>query len=301
MEQEEVDGLKAVGEARGLVTRTEALKFLTARQLQRRLDTGAWVRVHPTVFRVVGALVDWRQQVCALKSWAGKGSVLSHRTAAALHQLEGFPEGPLELTTTRAFKVTAGVRIYRVKAVPHNDITEIDGLDVTSVTRTLVDLAVLTDRYTMRAAIDHALREKQTTLEKLQKAAARSKKRVGVIDLRNLLEEFEGDGGPTESELERHSLELIEVAGLPSPTVQWTVIAGRKRRRLDLLFKEQGVAVESDGYAFHSGIDSFEDDRRRNNSLTAIGFRVLHWTWTAVHDRPEELITELYAALNCRR
>ena len=91
---------------------------------------------------------------------------------------------------------------------------------------------------------------------------------------------------------------MIAAAGVPRPKVQWAVVAGSKQRRLDLFFKDQGVVVEADGYATHSGIDSFEDDRVRNNSLAVSGLLVLHWTWRALHDRPEELIAELYVALN---
>lgn len=298
MVQSEVEGLVVAGESHGLVTRKEASKFLTRSQIETRLRTGAWVRVFPTSFRVVGAPVTWRQHVVALSLWAGKGAVLSHRTAACLHGFNHFPEGPLEVTTSRQLSAHEGVRIFRVPAVPKCDRAEVDDLNVTNAARTLLDLAALTDRLTLRATFDQALREKKTTLEKLEAAVARSRKRPGIIDVRSLLQEFQGAGGPTESELEREALDLIELAGLPTPKVQWAVIVGSKRRRLDLLFK--GVVVEMDGYASHSGIDRFEDDRVRNNSLTAGGLRVLHWTWRAVHDRPDELIAELYAALNLR-
>ena len=118
--------------------------------------------------------------------------------------------------------------------------------------------------------------------------------------MRALLHELKGVGGPTESQLEALALDLIAAAGLPRPEVQRAVVAGAARRRLDLLFKNQGVVIETDGSATHAGIDSFEDDRARNNSLIAGGLRVLHWTWAALHDRPEELIAELYVALNLR-
>ncbi|MDP2273999.1 MAG: hypothetical protein Q8N23_35575 [Archangium sp.] len=169
---------------------------------------------------------------------------------------------------------------------------------MTSATRTLIDLAALHDSYTLRAAIDQGLREKKTTVEKLLAAVARSANRVGVICMRGALREFSGEGGPTESELERRSLELIEAAGLHRPKVQWGLVVGRKQRRLDLFFEAQGVVVEVDGYAWHSGVDSFEDDRVRSNSLTLANIRVLHWTWQALQERPEELIGELFVALN---
>jgi very-short-patch-repair endonuclease len=287
-------------ESQGLVTRKRAKAFLTESQLRTRLSSKAWVRVFPSVYRVAGAPVTWRQNIEALLLWAGKGAALSHRTAAALHGFERFSEGPLELTSRIRVRPPAGVRLYRVTAIAPCDLEDLEDLTVTNATRTLLDLAATTDSFTLRASIDQALREKKTTLEKLEKIVARSRNRPGVIDLRELLREFNGADGPSESELEYLVLELIRTAGLPKPKVQWRVIAGSKRRRLDLIFADQRVIIEADGYATHSGIDRFEDDRERNNSLAAGGFTVLHWTWRAVHDRPEELIAELYAVLNLR-
>lgn len=297
----EVKGLVGAGELSGLVTRTAALGFLSAQQLRTRLETGAWVRVLPSIYRVVGAPVTWRQHLEALLLWAGKGAVLSHRTAAALHGFKSFKEGPLELTCSSRVRAPEGVCIHPVSAVPACDRVEVDDLRVTNATRTLFDLAATADRFTMHAAIDQALREKKTTLEKLASTANRSKRRPGVINMRELISEFSGENGPSESELERLCLEVIEAAGLPKPRLQWALIAGRKRRRLDLFFQKYGVVVEADGYASHSGVEAFEDDRERNNNLTLLNLRVLHWTWSALHERPEELVAQLYAALNLAR
>ena len=300
MVEGEVALMVAAAECGGLVTRAELMKALSARQLKTRLRSGALVRVFPAVYRHVAAPQTPRQNVAALLLWAGHGAVLSHKTAAALHGLEGFLEGSLEVTITRQLRAPKGVVVHRVSAISHRDVVEVDDLSVTSVTRTLIDLAAETDSLTLRAAFDHALREKKTTLKALQRVAGRSSNRPGIIDVRALLHELKGVGGPTESQLEALALDLIAAAGLPRPEVQRAVVAGAARRRLDLLFKNQGVVIETDGYATHAGIDSFEDDRARNNSLIAGGLRVLHWTWAALHDRPEELIAELYVALNLR-
>ncbi len=301
MNESEVAGLVSAGEAKGLVTRADALKFLSAGQLQRRLNSGALICVFPLVYRVAGAPETWRQSVEALLLWAGRGAVLSHRTAAVLHGFEGFSEGPLELTSTRQLRVPPNANLYRVRALPHTDVTTIEDWAVTNATRTLIDLAASADLSTLHAAFNHALCQKKTTLEKLAKAVERSGNRPGIIEVRRLVGKFAGEGGPTENELETRAVTTVVDAGLPRPTVQWRVVVGRKMRRLDLIFTEQGVVVETDGYAWHAGIESFEDDRERNNSLTAGGFRVLHWTWQALNERPEELVEQLYAALNMRR
>lgn len=286
------------GESHGLITRKEALKFLTERQLRTRIERAVLVPVCPRVYRVVGAPVTWMQSLVALELWAKKKVVLSHRTAAALHGIEGFQEGPVEITVTAGLRIPEGVTAYRVEVLLRSDVTEVRDLRVTKVARTLVDLGAVTDCYTLRTAFDQVLREKKATLAELEAAANRARGRPGIGEVRKLLREFSGDDGPTESALEDECLDLIADAGLPRPRVQWKTVAGHKRRRLDLLFREAGVVIEADGYATHSSIEVFEDDRHRNNSLVAGGLRVLHWTWQALQTRPEELIAELHAVLN---
>ena len=196
MAESEPAGVARAGESQGLVTRDAALKFLSEDQLQRRLGSGALVCVFPSVYRVVGAPETWRQSLEALLLWAGHGAVLSHRTAAALHGFEQFEEGPLDLTVIRKMRVPESVSVFRVDALLRSEIDCVDDLDVTSVTRTLIDLASRSDSQTLHAVFSQALREKKTTLEKLERAAARSGNRPGVIDVRALLHEFQGGGWP---------------------------------------------------------------------------------------------------------
>jgi very-short-patch-repair endonuclease len=292
---------EVASEAAGLFTRAIALEQWSPKQLRYRLAKGTVVHVVGEVYRFAAAPLTWHQQLQAIDLWAKKGFAFSHETAAALHGLGAFKqEGRIALTSTTRMRTQPWFRVYRVEALSHTDKEDVEGLPVTKVPRTLFDLAARTDRTTLRSCVDQALREKKTTMKALEREVSRSKNRPGVRDMRELLRELKGQGGPTDSKLEDLCLETISAAGLPRPTVQRSLVVGRRRRRLDLLYEEHGVVIEADGFASHSGIDSFEDDRQRNNSLIASGFRVLHWTWTALHERPDELIAELIAALNLR-
>lgn len=295
-------GLVDASAQHGLVCRKEALKFLTRRQLEYRLETGQWVKVFPNVYRIEGAPQTWRQRVEALSLWLGSKGALSHRTAAALHGFPGFADAePLEATVTKVHRRTpAGTRLMHITTFGTKDLGDVDGLSVTNPTTTLVDLAPLLDVPELRAAVDHALRHKQTTLEKLRAAYERAEHRRGRATLGQVLHELEGGDGPSESQLEQLGYEVIESAGLPRPVKQRAVYVGKRFRRLDLCYVAQRVVIELDGYAHHSGVDSFEDDRDRNNKLTAQGFLVLHWTWSALHQRPEELLLELLGVLERR-
>lgn len=285
----EVRCLERAGERWGVLTRKEALAHLSPTQVQTRLESGRWVRLFPAVYRVRGAPETREQRWAAVQLWSE--AVLSHRTAAAIHGLKGFERcEALELTSRTRLSEQPGVTAHR-GVLWHSEIREVNSLRVTSVTRTLVDLAAQVTANELKDAVQDALRKKSTTLADLEKAAAR--RRPGARRLRTLLDELQGLGGPTESELEDAALELITMAELPRPRVQKPVKAGNRSARLDLFFDAQGVVVECDGYATHSDVKSFESDRARNNRLTAHGYRVLHWTWAGIHERPEELVLDL--------
>jgi very-short-patch-repair endonuclease len=187
--------------------------------------------------------------------------------------------------------------VHRVEPLPWRDLTSVEGFRLTCATRTLLDLSASQPFETLKRAADDALGRRLTTVDRLAAAVERSRGRRGIRALRELVSAYQGGDGPTESELESLVLEVIEAAGLPRPRCQTPVRAGGRARRLDFLFPVQRVVIEADGYAHHASPESFEQDRRRTNSLTAQGYRVLHWTWRALRERPQELLCELRAAL----
>ena len=92
-------------------------------------------------------------------------------------------------------------------------------------------------------------------------------------------------------------LALARAAGLPAPLVN----VRRHGFEIDFLWPDAGVAVEVDGYAFHSGRDSFERDRRRDQILLAAGITVLRVTWRQLTTEPLAVAASLAAALAERR
>ena len=69
---------------------------------------------------------------------------------------------------------------------------------------------------------------------------------------------------------------------------------------VDLLWREQRLVVEIDGYAFHSSRRSFERDRRKDQHLQTHGYRVIRITWRQLTDEPEAVVAALAAALSPR-
>ena len=293
----EIKCLRLASRQHGVICRAQARELgMSERAVSRRLGSGRWKRLFPGVYRVEGAPATWRQQLKAASLWARHGYAVSHCAAAALHGFERFREGRVELCVTRELEPPSGVVVHLVGSLHPRDIASLEGLCVTSVTRTLVDLCVAVDGPSLRATLDAALRRQMTTIDKLQAALSRAKGRRGVPVLRALVDEYLGGAAPTESELEARVVELLESVGVAALRQQAIKVGGRLRR-MDFRVLGTPVVIEADGYAYHSNLRAFESDRARNNQLTARGFRVLHWTWAAVRDRPEELVAELCQTL----
>ena len=296
----ELRAMRLAAHQQGVLRRDQALACgVGVWQLRGRVAHQRWVELFPEVYRVEGAPPTWRQRLTAASLWAARGFALSHHTAGRLHGFTRCRGEAVELTATRDLRFPAAT-VHRVQTLPVDELALVDGLRATSVTRTLLDLAAVDPERDVRACVDQALSRKWTSLDRLERALARVPHQRGVRFLRRLVDEYSGGEGPTESELEARVLELFEAAGLPRPHTQRRVMAGNRLRRLDFALPGTPLVIEADGYAHHSSPTAFEEDRARNNALTARGYRVLHWTWAAVNERPDQLVAQLCAAMRPR-
>jgi very-short-patch-repair endonuclease len=153
------------------------------------------------------------------------------------------------------------------------DVTVVDAIPVTTPARTLIDLATCVDRDALEEALDDALRRRLVSLPKLRW-------RMKELGARKVLTRLvdERAHGVTESNLEIRVLRALRAAGLPKPVIQHRI----GRYRVDLAYPDARIAIECDGYQFHSGRHAFDSDRARRNVLTAMKWTVLHATWTDV-------------------
>ena len=109
--------------------------------------------------------------------------------------------------------------------------------------------------------------------------------RAGIADLRRLADVRDGQGAIPESVLETRFLRMLRAAKLPEPVLQHEIrSSGRRVARVDLAYPEQRVAIELDGYRFHSGRIAFDRDRRRQNEIVRAGYAVLVFTSTDLRD-----------------
>jgi very-short-patch-repair endonuclease len=163
---------------------------------------------------------------------------------------------------------------------------------VTSVHRTLCDLAPRLAPRALERAVAEALALRATTIRRLRAVALGRRGRPGAARLLDAL----GDGRPalTRSPAEERFLALVRAARVPAPEVNARV-GGYE---VDFLWRRACLIAEIDGYTFHRARLSFERDRARDADLIASGFRVMRITWRQLNDEPGVTLDRVVRALN---
>jgi very-short-patch-repair endonuclease len=262
------------------------------RTIYRRLDAGRWEVILPGVYRVCGVPSTWHQSLMAATLAWGQGAAASHRAAAALRSVPSFEPGVVELIVPRKRQRSiSGPIVHRPGNIVAADITHVGPIPVTSVTRTVIDIASIVSRDTLEEALDDALRRRLTTHDKLLARMERMRTSKGLGVLRSLLNERDPRAAAPQSVFETRLLRVLKAAGIGTLKRQHEI---RDRGRLvavvDFAYPDHHLAIEADGYAWHSGKLRWEHDLRRRNALMRLGWRVVHVTWDELHDRPDAVV-----------
>jgi hypothetical protein len=220
--------------------------------------------------------------------------VLSHQTAAALWDLRASASAAIHVTSP-ARGAPRGIRVHRVRFLPRADRAKHERIPVTSVARTLLDLAEVVRLRELIRAIEQAERLRLFDLRAIQEQVARSHGRHGIGPLRRALAEMDGEPPLVRSDWERDFLDRCAEFGLPRPELN-AVVEGYE---VDALWRDAKVIVELDSYAFHRSRRAFEEDRLRDAVLQLAGYVVLRITWRRLESEPRgvaEMLTSAVAA-----
>jgi very-short-patch-repair endonuclease len=280
----------------GVATRAQLLEAgLTARMMERRLKAERFRSLHRGVY-LLTPVAPARAREMAAALACGPGAVVSHQNAAWLWTLLpalGDAE-PVHVSVPRGRdpRHRSGIRTHRVTAFGPAEVTAVDGIPVTAPARTLLDLAGTVGARELERAVARAEREQLATRGDILSLMARYPGRRGTRALRRLLRSDERPA-LTRSEAEERFLTLVRRGGLPAPAVNTRV----GRYEVDFLWRSEGLAVEVDGYQFHSSPSRFESDRRRDAELAAVGIHVIRVTWRQLVDRPEQTLAMVARAL----
>jgi very-short-patch-repair endonuclease len=248
--------------------------------VHRRVADGRLRSVHHGVY-AIGPLTErarWMAAVLAL----GPHAVLSHRDAAALHGLRAANRSAIDVTVPRRARARRGITVHETGDLHPRDRTTIDGIAVTSIPRTLVDLAAILPPPQLRRAYEQAERLRILDLRAIHELLGRANGRRGVAALRVLVAYDATRAVEAQSELELRFLDLLREVGLPAPQVN-VVVEGFV---VDAHWPSARVVVELQGFAYHSDREAFERDHARLARLKLAGYEVLALTWRQVNEEP---------------
>jgi very-short-patch-repair endonuclease len=259
--------------------------------ISRAVRRGRLHRVHHGVYSLVapGARPRLAAEHAALLA-CGATAVLSHHTAAALHSLRAAHSEVVHVTVVGTDRHHPGLVIHHVPAFDRSERVRVAGLPVTSVARTVIDLAGGQSDGFVEQLVDQAL--KRTSRAKLTEALDRHPGRRGTPAVRRALH----PGRPSAdawSVPEKKLLALLRRAGVPTPEANVPI----GRYFPDLLWRDYQVIVEYDSTEFHSSEGARTADATRHNDLTNWGFDVLHVTREQLSRRPERVLVWITAAL----
>ena len=280
----------------GIVAHLQLLELgFGARLVEKRIENG-WLRaVHRNVYAVGHSRLTHRSYW-----WAGilayaPGSVLSHQSAAVAWGYRRRQRGPVHVTAPggrQGVERRRGIWIRRCKLVPE-DCTEHDGYALTTVARTLFDLAEAVDFATLQGAAEEADRRKLLQLAELEAVCERGRGRRALRPVRRLIEELRvPDEG--RSPLEIRFPAFVREHRLPRPLQNAHVLG----HEVDALWPEAKLVVELDSWEHHGHRAAFERDRARDPKLMIAGYRTIRITHRRLDREPEQLAAEIRQLLS---
>jgi hypothetical protein len=264
-----------------------AIHLRVRNQRLHRLHRGVFAVGHPRISREG----RWLAAVLAL----GQGAVLSHISAAALWGIRhsGSTHVHVTVPTSAGRHGRRGIVVHRSRTLRPVDIAEHDRIAVTSVSRTLLDLAGMLAPGRLERAVERSLALRLFDLASMQTVLAANPRRPGATELARIVSAIHDEPSVTRFELEALMLDLCDAHGIERPEVN-VVVEGVE---VDFLWRAQRLIVETDGREFHETPSAFARDRERDERLTVLGYRVVRFTYRRLVDHPAAVAATLRALL----
>src|SRR3954452_8608054 len=272
----------------GVVARAQLVELgLGLKAIEHRLSVRRLHPVHRGVYAVGQRRLPresrWMAAVLAL----GPGTVLSHRAGAAHWEIAPW-NGVPEVTTARKAPSRDGIGVHRT-CLPPDEITAHRGIPITTVPRTLFDLAAQVPERLLERAINEAEVRRLWDELSLDSLLKRYPRHPGNRVVRAALRKRRAGATVTRSELEERFLTLLDEAGLPRREMN-VLVEGFE---VDVLWRAQRVVVELDGRSTHGTAAAFERDRGRDRALQVATWRTIRITARQMANDSLSLVADL--------
>jgi hypothetical protein len=258
------------------------------------LFPGVYSVGHPTVSpdgRRIGAVLA-----------CGEGAVLCRRSAAAAWGLLAGDGKRFDVVAPGRSGGRVGdqvqIDLRRTRRLPPEDVTELRGIPITAVGRTLLDLAGCVGARVLQRAVHEAEVARLLDVDAVLATMDRNPGRRGTRALRRALGVSVPD--PVNDAFAAAFLALCAGHGLPTPRLGVHVDGGDRLYEVDALFWRERLIVELDGRQVHGTARNFQTDRRRDSILAAQDFQTLRYTWERIREEPAVIAAELRRVLALR-
>jgi very-short-patch-repair endonuclease len=232
---------------------------------------------------------------------SGRTAVLSHRAAAVLWGILSPTSGPIDVTLPR--KSTSSHSIRRHCAVlPPDEVTVREEIPVTTVPRTVLDLAAASSVDQVEVAIRQIeylrLYDRLSLLDLIE----RYPRQRGVARVETALARIEAlPVGRVRSPMETRFIPFLRHYRLPRPRLNDWIVLGERRYQVDCHWPGTGQVVELDGWQAHGSRSAFQEDRVRDRVLRTAGYEVTRISWRQLDDEPEAIASDLRQLLGAGR
>lgn len=286
-------GFFHIGQAPGVGLPPTTVRARAARE--------GWPHPHRGVFGVPGALTTFEGRVSTAVLAAGDRVLTSRHTAAYLLRITDRLPRAVELVVPydRRAPRLRGVGVWRSRTLLLQDATAARGLPVTTAPRTLFDLAAICSRNQLRGLVIDALQRRRVRFSALVDICHRIPVARGRRRFRRVLHEVDRD--QCDSVLAYAVRRRLRAAGVRPDPAPAAVPAGNRVLEPDVTFSDHQVAIECDGFAYHSSRAQLDRDHRRRNRLAVhTSWTVLSITWDRLEQDWDGFLSELDTVLRAR-
>lgn len=275
---------------------------MRASAVRTRASNGRLHRIYRSVYSVVAAgLLTRNGRFMAAVLACGPDAVLSHRSAAALLGLRPTDRSNFDVMVAgRGRRRQPGIDIHSSTTLTDADITRVNNIPSTTVSRTVLDLCDVISPRGVERSLDQAEILEVLDLRKLQDQIARNATRPAARVLRAILEDVYTGRTPTWNEFEEAFFLFCRSYGIRQPDVNQFVDPhdGEPAVRADFLWRAERLVVETDGRRTHGTRQAFERDRRNDQRLMLAGWRSIRITWRQLKNEPARIAKTIIALLN---
>ena len=224
---------------------------------------------------------------------SGPGAVLSHWSAAHLWMIRPNSRTRIDVTVAHRSRSSKPIRRH-ISHVPEDERTIEEGIPVTSVPRTILDLAAIVDADTVENLLRESERLRLADRLSLPDLLERYPGKRGTRKVQAALDRLKEDpAGTKRSPLEERFAPFLRQNRLPLPRFNDWIEVGGKRYKVDCHWPGLRQIAELDGWEGHSTRTAFREDRARDRRLTAAGYTITHLTWNQLDDEPAEVASDL--------